>query len=188
MVTLDFQICLSDCCKQLDILDITNYYSPDNLGGWGTPNTELANIVDATLEIISPDNILYSFDILTEVQAEDYITILPTALGYTESIPDGVYRFYVRINIGTAEAPIYITYEETKLFYCNVQNKFKNLVGTIDPCKKVCCGKNPFDDVLLIWTYMLALENAACCGKIDKFEKLLETINRLLNSKPCKNC
>jgi hypothetical protein len=190
MVSLDFQICISNCCNSLTVLDLTYSYSPDNLTGWGAPNTNLEDIVSATINVITPDNDSITLDILAEIQAEEAITITPTDLGFTDTILDGVYRFYVSINIGTLEEPVYVTYEKTHLFYCNVNKKIDNLIGTLDinGCCKPCATGNAFDKVLLIWTYFLALKNSACCGKVENFKKLLTILNKLLDSKPCKNC
>lgn len=190
MVSLSFQICINDCCNSLTVLDTTYLYSPNNLTGWGTPNTNLEDIVSATLNVITPNNDCVTLDILTEIQAQSPITVDPIDLGFTDVILDGVYRFYVNINIGTEEEPEYITYETTKLFYCNINKKISNLIGTLDinGCCKPCKTGNAFDKVLLAWTYFQTLKNAACCGKIDTFNKLLTILNKLIDSKPCKNC
>jgi hypothetical protein len=190
MVSLDFQICISNCCNNLTITDLTYLYSVDNTGGWGAPNTELADIVSATINVITPSNDSYTIDILTEIQAQSQITIDPLQIGMVDVIEDGVYRFYININIGTEESPEYVSYEETKLFYCNIGKEVHKMIGNfnLDGCCKPCAKNNPYDKMLLTWSYFLTLQNAACCGKIDTFNKLLTTLNKLVSYKPCKNC
>lgn len=183
---LSYQVCLQECCKEIQLTDITYDYSPDNLGGWGAPNDDRGSVVEATLLLTDPNGTDYSIDITTEVQNDEVIVITSDEIGLSAGvdIPSGVYYFTISVDTGTIT-----TFDCTKLFYCIEAKAINKLIGEFDPCDICKCEQgDELQDILDIWTYFLVLQNAACCGKIDKFNELLEIINQLLGSNPCSNC
>ncbi len=191
MLELVYNICVKECCSQFVIEDATGYYhATDNPGGWGLVNPSRPDITEAFLSIIGPDGTTYNIDILAEVLADDPIIVSYTQVGLTTpEIVSGQYQFTITLNSGDLITPVYHTYFESQLVYCLEEKKICNLIGTTD-FGTICSCKDgkKLSDILDIWVYLMALKNAACCGKTDRFNELLEIINSLLNSKPCKNC
>lgn len=184
---LSYQICQQECCKQIQITDITYQYSADNLTGWGVPNDTRASVTAASL-IITYSGVDYTIDITTEVQNDTVITITSSQVGQgaDAEIVSGEYSFTITV---TANGTDY-TFDETKLFYCTEEKAFSKLLGEFNPngCGCGCSEEEGLHNILDIWTYLMVLKDAACCGKTDKFTELLEIINRLLGDNPCSNC
>lgn len=191
MLELNFCITIGNCCKTITLEDITgDYDATTNTGGWGAPNPVQSDAVQANLSIIDPNGNTYIIDVLTEVVNSTNIEITSDEIGLTADleIPSGHYEFSLSVNVGTLGTPDWVTFNSTQLFYCLEEQRVKQLIASteFDDCK--CNDGNSLTDILDIWTYLMALKNAACCGKVSKFEELLEIINSLLDSNPCKNC
>lgn len=184
---LSYQVCLQECCKQIQITDTTYLYSVDNLGGWGYPNDLRSSVVSATLLLTDPNSVDYTIDITAEVLADDVIVITSDEIGLTADteIPSGIYYFTITVDTGTE-----YTFDITKLFYCTEEKRFHKLMGEYNPtdCGCGCSEDKTLEKILDIWTYLQVLKDAACCGKTDKFTELLEIINTLLGDNPCSNC
>lgn len=184
---LSYQVCLQECCKQIQITDTTYLYSVDNTGGWGYPNESRSDVVSATLVITDAAGVDYTIDVTTEVQSDSVIVITSDEVGLAADveITSGVYYFTLTVDTGTE-----YTFDTTQLYYCTEAKAFSNLLGTFNPSKCGCrCSKEQsLQNILNIWTCLQLLKNAACCGKVDKFTELLEIINQLLGNNPCSNC
>lgn len=185
---LSYSVCITSCCKEISITDSTgDYDASTNTTGWGTPNLERGDVTDASLVITDADGYDYTIDVTTEVQDGTDITVTSDLIGLAAGvdITSGVYYFTLTVTDGVDT----YYFDVTKLFYCTEEKAFQALVGTFNPDSCTCCsGHSTMDDILDIWVYMLALKNAACCGKVDKFTELLEIINQLLGHNPCSNC
>jgi len=190
MLEPKFNVCIDSCCDELTFVDLTgDYNNSDNTGGWGFPNDGRGDVTASALNITDPNNVVYAIDITTEVQNDQAVTVLPSQIGLAagSAIPDGVY--YIEWTITTASS--YST-PKSFFFYCNTATAVNNLIATLDidcGCDP-CAGKpnNELDKALLAWTYLLALKAAACCGKVDKFQDLIDIIDRLTDPEQCKNC
>lgn len=186
MLIPQFNVCINSCCDELSFVDLTgDYNNSDNTGGWGFPNDGRGDVTDSSLTITDPANVQYVIDITTEVQNDQSITITPDQIGLASgsTIPDGVY--YIEWSITTTGD----SYDTPKsfFFYCNTARGVEALFAGIDldECK---CKDSDLDRALLAWTYLQALKNAACCGKVNLFEDLIDIIERLTGGSKCKNC
>ena len=183
MLTPDFKICQKRC-DEIQFTDITgDYDASTNTGGWGTPNTERADVTSSFLTVEDSNGAIYTVDITADVIAGTTEICIPSSsFGITGDFADGIYVFTWTVSDAVAQ---YVQCREVFLF-CQAKCKVKKLIAGIDSssCK---CDNNSTDRALLAYAMLLGLEYAACCYKIEKFNDLLQAICDISESN-CKNC
>jgi hypothetical protein len=175
-------------CGTLYINDITGAYdASSNPGGYGAPNTTLANVVtvNATIQFFAPDGspvVTYSNIPLYPTTANPFpfllnevYAITPAILGLpagTATLPDGLYIVTYNV-IDTIPA----TYTGTSqyLFDCNARCCISNKLAAIDPCGCDC------KDTETLFKYSMFLDAAEAAIGCNQNKKGLDLLNAVEN-------
>jgi hypothetical protein len=186
---LNIQICTSGCSSFL-FSELTGAYSTVNTTGWGAPNPEIVDAVSATLEITTPSEITYTFDLYDDFPTTDSTQsyeVTGSVLGMSDSLTDGKYTFVYTV-VTEDDESVQTTYSITKQLFtiCSVECCVNRMLLDIEDLN--CdCNKVAKDKYLEAYTLLLALKHASTCGNEDTVNDLLTTINKLCTSN-CKNC
>lgn len=190
MLNLKFDLCVVNACTQLRFSETTGVYSTANLGGWGTPNINLSDVLTATLTI-TPYNstTIYAIDLLAT-------TLFPTdnssftydiplsSIGNPSNIVDGKWLFVYTITDGTN------TYTKSiyKYFYCNLECCVTNMLAALDLSCDCCKDSLEYKNYILAWTQLQSLKKAAACGDETNFTAIKKIIDKLCLNSGCKTC
>lgn len=183
---------ISSSCKEIQFYETTGPRSASNLTGWGAPNEVTGDALTATLTILTPANIAYTFNGASvnplypswpTTNDDTYYEIDSSLIGYgtNQKLPDGVYRFTYTVTTTTA------TYTQVveKLFYCNAKCCVTNMFADID--YNCDCSTSKIDKAKKAYLMLKGLEFAANCGQKDYFENLLKDLEKLCAG-DCTNC
>ena len=193
MLILNFEICQSTDCKDLSFSETTGAYNATyNIGGYGTPNIELATVTKAVLTSTSPDGTIYTTNLFTHGFPTDDLTDDPYVITLipNTTLADGKWIFTYTITSVSAESVV-TTYSKTitKLLYCNSECCVESMLANLKITDCDCCDKDlNYDEYILTWLMLESLKKAAKCGDITSFDKILKIINKLCKNKACKTC
>jgi len=190
---LTFDICVTNGCTVFKLSELTGQYSATNLTGYGytedNPPTEV--MASATLTIISPSNITYTVDVMTQFNwptSNPYLfaNITAESLGLT-TLEDGLWIFtYTLVEEDTGT--IYSTTKNYLNFCtsnCCVSQMLANL--NLDECG--CeCNDVQYENYLKAWVQLEGLKNAAKCGDIESFNNIKKIVDKLCKNINCKTC
>lgn len=179
-------------CKTIEFYETTKPYSVSNTTGWGTPNDTIASATSAELTVLTPAGNAYTFDATSSIPfysswptTDDDISydINSSMIGYgtDQKLPDGVYRFSYEVVTSGG------TYTQVieKLFYCNAKCCVHNMIADID--YNCDCSIDKIEKAKKAWIILIGLGYASECGQTDKFENLLDSLNKLCAG-DCTNC
>lgn len=187
-------VCIKSACTQLAFYDTTGIYnSMTNPNGYGSPNPATTDFSIALLQIITPDNTIYTID-LKELSAgfpnsnEEFSYIIPPSqIGNRTVIEDGFWQF-----LYTIETSIGVTYVATKtsIFTCNTRCCVNKMLLLIDPEKSFDDRTNTkrINDYLQAKAFLDALVNYAYCGNVDKVNNIKLIVDKLCSRSGCKSC
>lgn len=182
---LKFDVCQSNDCLSFDFTEQTGIYDgTTNTGGYGTPNTEVADIIAAELVIVAPyftDTIdLYSqFPDSTGLEIKNYD-------GTTGGvITDGIYTITYNVYIDVAGTPtLDATLTKSFLFSCGSKCCVDKIVAKL--AESTCgCDSQSVKDALLANALYESLLLAGDCGNITAVNNLIARINRICTIKGC---
>jgi hypothetical protein len=185
-IKLDFSICQNSDCKSIKFSETTCSYSSNNTGGWGSPNEEVTDATEATLQIQIPGVVglvnidLYSLGYPTNISNSLTLTSNNLGLGVNYPLPDGIYIFTYSV---TTSNDIY-TITKYILLDCQVRCCVSKMLAEI-PDKDCDCANETSKKALLAYTYLEALTNAARCGNITKANNILNLLRMICNKKSC---
>lgn len=185
---LDFNLCVTNNCGNIQFTETTGYYNDSNITGYGTPNIDTSDALTAVLTVTDPDGVVYTINLFTtglfpsnDVNL-DY-TLPSSSIGNLTNIVDGKWTFTYTITT------VDDTYIRTiyKYFYCNSQCYVDRLLMNIEDCD--CCADNKsMDNYRKAWTYLEMLKNAAKCGDLSNFTKIKKILDKLCLNSNCKTC
>jgi len=188
-LSLNFDLCVINACKQIRFTEITGFYGSTNTGGWGTPNPSVSAMTTATLEITNPDGVVYTGNLfVTSLFPTDDIGIsydIPLALiGSPTSIEDGQWKFVYTVTDGVT------TYTKTiyKYFYCNSECCVTQMLANLDLSCDCCKDSDSYKNYILAWTQLQSLKKAAACGDSANFETIKKIVDKLCKNSGCKTC
>lgn len=180
-----------DCnCKQLTFTDNTVTYNVDtNPGGWGTPNSDIADCHLGYLVITDPNGTVTTIDL---VETGDFpnstseaLIILNTDLGFTddEKLPDGVWKFVLSyygddINDLIASSTVW------KMFLCQAECCVSKMFAAL-PLTDCNCDSVKLDNAIFADKMLTTLKYAAKAGNTNKFTNLLTLVNNLCSNSEC---
>lgn len=185
---LNFEICQSSDCQDLSFSETTGAYNATyNVGGYGSPNITLGSVITAVLTSTSPDGTIYTTNLFTHGFPTDDLTDDSYVISLTgdTALEDGKWTFTYTI---TTESATY-TKTITKLLYCNAKCCVAEMLSALQLLDCDCCDKDlDYENYVKAWTFLQSLINAAECGDINSFTKILKIINKLCKNKACKTC
>lgn len=189
MLSLKFDLCVTDACTQIRFTETTGFYSTTNTGGWGAPNITLGDVVTATLAITPyGSTTTYTIDVeatsLFPTDNASFTYNIPLSLiGNPTSIVDGQWLFVYTVTDATD------TYTKSiyKYFYCNSECCVTNMLPDVDTCD--CCKETTdYKNYILAWTQLQSLKKAAACGDEANFTAIKKIIDKLCLNNGCKTC
>jgi hypothetical protein len=183
-LSLSFNICTKSGCKSLVFTETTGVYSIVNTTGYGDPNPLTTEFSSATL-VLTFNDIDYTFDLTSSnfPTSDDNVVfeILPSDIGQTDVITDGIYYFKYTIT-GTGG-----TYFQTGVnaTYCNASCCVSQMLCDIDvDCD---CSKSKLDKYIKASILLKQLECAGNSDNVVSFNNALDVINKLCKNSGC-NC
>lgn len=195
---LALSVCESKSCDSFDINETTGLY-PANAGGYDITqavNYDVANVIDARLEITLPDGTVVAIDSNSPIPVYPTLpdssglvpfTVTNTMLGLTGSLPDGLYKIKYQIDINNVFSQIQITdVVENVLFTCSLRCCIDKMFSKI-PIQNCDCDSSAVKNALLASALYSALCSAAKCGNITAVDNLMDRLNKLCNVTSC-NC
>lgn len=188
---LNFSICAKNNCKEFEFAELTGLYNATtNTTGWGAPNATIGTTTSADLQVFLPGNTTvtpdFTFDLFAETPSwpttddTQIYTIYNTTLGYSGRVIDGIWKF---VYLVVADD---VTYKQTKYIAttCNLQCCVSGLFADIDDFE--CdCMQGQIDRALTAMAIFEAMEAAAACGNITKFDKLKSMLQRMCTNTNC---
>lgn len=185
-------LCQASNCKSISFSELTGAYSITNTGGYGTPNPALNTAISAVLEVTTPSNIIYTFNLFTESPSwpttdttQEFIIYADDLGGSAgDSIPDGQYTLTYTVGF-----PASVEYDNTivKLLYCQAKCCVYTMYADIDDITCDCCADQTLKANKANTLYQ-SLVAAACRGNSISFNKILTAINKLCSNTNCSNC
>lgn len=190
----NISFCTRDNCKILKLSDITGTYSATNTGGWGAPNSALADVTEAIISVLLPDETLaVEFDVVATVTAAtiidgefilDQLTMEDFGLDSDTKFPDGIYEITYTITEGGTEYT-----KSIKTFsVCQVSCCIEKMKTKFQEKLECDCGWEVFFmNYLKAKALLDGAKRAFGCGNDTKAENILESIEKLCNASNC-NC
>lgn len=189
-VIISFDICVTNGCTVFKINETTGQYSSTNTGGWGSPNTELSDVVSAEMLITSPSEVEYSIDMMDVYNYPTdnlslYANITATSLGLT-SLEDGLWIFEYVVEDSSGNRYTKINHY---LNYCNSECCVKQMLTNLKLDSCGCnCSDDKYEEYLKAWLQLEALKKAADCGDETAFANILKIVTKLCKNNNCKTC
>ncbi len=185
-LTLNFEICQVNSCKDLVFSETTGAYNATyNLTGWGTPNLTLAEVATATLTITSPSGVSI-INLVPQGFPTDDLTTDGYTIASTTALPDGTYTFTYTV-VSNDDPSVTYTKTITKLFYCNSDCCVTKMLPYVEECD-TCNHSTSSTNYITAWVTLQSLIKAASCGDIANFTSLLKIITKLCKNSDCKTC
>ena len=185
------RLCLANNCTDLTFYELTGVYNAiTNIGGYGSPNKELNQIVSANLSIVSPDNTTYNIDMTNynfPSSNIDFNTIIDLSLLSRTSIEDGYWQFIYTLvdNVSTTHVVTMGYY-----FYCNIEccvSKLLNKIALNDSLSSKL-EINKINEYTKAKVFLESLKNAANCFNTANFNVIKSYLNKICSNSGCKTC
>lgn len=110
----------------MTITETTSAYDPiTNVTGWGTsvldPNPQTSDVTQATFYITTPSGTSHTISVYPTLPSDSFgrYSISPSALGYTNKLPDGYYQVQYEVQ-GTFGGNSGVLSSEKRWFFCMV--------------------------------------------------------------------
>lgn len=191
---LNIEACQDTDCDSFNISESTGVYdSNGNPGGWGNPNYDVSDVIDARLIIVLPDGTSVTIDsnssvpvfpTLPDSTGNSIFNVTSTMLGVS-GLEDGIYNITYQVDLNSvfgqtiqAQVTIY------QLLTCNIKCCVDKLVAKI-PDYNCDCSNPAVENALLAQALYSALCCAGKCGNLTAVDNLLETLNRICDSTDC---
>lgn len=185
---LNFNVCVVNNCSQIKFTETTGAYSTSNLGGYGTPNIDISDVVSCYVDVTSPSGELVTINMITagfpsSVSLDRILTLNMLAVS---AITDGKWIITYRI---ITDTELKYTVTKTKLFYCNSECCISQKLANLEITDCDCCKEDKsYADYVLTKTMLDSLKNAAKCGDMESFDKIKKIIDKLCLNNGCKTC
>lgn len=166
---------IGNACKSLILKDVTGAYNAiTNIGGYGSPNSEIGDITSVQINIITP-TVAYSIidPIGFPTLDSNFEYEVPTSI--ISSIPDGIYKIEYILSDGVTTFSYGPKYH---VFYCNIKCCVQKLI--IDACKIKCDCNNPIvKNAAYANILLLGLEANKECGNMLVVNEILVKLNQI---------
>ena len=197
IVQLDFKATEACDCKSITFKELTSAYDSNlNIGGWGTPNYALADVLDVQLLIKVPDGTVYTLDAATigSLLPNDALGVFPIHMGLLggtarATMTQGLYQieYYVLIDDGSTTG-LEIRKRKWTMVYCTIKCCVHKMLLALDMCDDCPCSEEK-SNALEAYTLYKAMLYASACGSTEKAAKLLKQVNKLCSyQSTCKSC
>jgi hypothetical protein len=187
MLSLNFEICQVNACKDLVFSETTGPYdSVYNTTGYGTPNIELADMESAILTITDPTGTISTIDLTPQGFPTDDLIADGYTITSTTPLADGQWTFIYTVTPSLLGSEPY-TKTISKLFYCNADCCVEKMLTKVEVCD--CCNDNTdLNNYVKVSTFLSSLKKAASCGDVTSFSSILKIVNKLCKNSGCKTC
>lgn len=171
-MSLDLKSRIASNQTEIILYDCTGVYdATDNVGGWGAPNKELADIDSSELRITIPgvtDQVIV--DVYpTMPNTDDNAFIVSAETLGVDVIKSGIYRTEYRVTDDDSGE----TFQSTlfSLLTSDIECSIRNLVTSTDVCD---LESERSQEILNLDLFLNAAKQAACCGQSDKAQKIID--------------
>lgn len=187
---LSFCYTNSSDCKSILFKESTGTYNVDtNPGGWGTPNTDIADIVSAELVITKPDGdeVTITLDsALFPTTNENIIyKISAESLGYSSTIETGLYNIKYKL---TKNDDTIVSTNRTFLYACTMLCQINKILADSVKFQMDCdnCNNGINEDIqnamLLKTLYEGVCAMSECGTATTKINNALTNLKTLINN------
>tara|TARA_R110000787_G_scaffold153516_5_gene267446 strand:+ start:2756 stop:3364 length:609 start_codon:yes stop_codon:yes gene_type:complete len=193
---VDFRVHEACDYKSIIFTDITGVYSAFLPGGWGAPNFELSDVIDAELIVTTPsgtkyilDNATISPDLPNGTNGDFNIHMGLLGGSQGSTVIQGIYEFEYRIlvNDGTSGGFL-ITKRKYGLMSSVIKCCVHKMLANLDICDECPCGEDK-SNALEAYTLYKAMLYAYTCGSLTKAAKMAKQVNKLCNyNGACASC
>jgi hypothetical protein len=196
---LKISACLKNCCKSLQVTDITLPYDiTNNPNGWNAPNVSPDQAVSASLVITLPNGTTISADptaLLAIIQAQDgnssfsIGSFFPTGTVFPDGILHIVYTVeFITLNISTPVDHYTLTTSIDVPNDCNVSCCVDKMFAKLPHEMCDTCNYQEFmSNALAAEALLMSLRCNASCGNTGQYNKILEQLQKLCQWANC-NC
>lgn len=185
---LDFDLCQRSDCTSFDIKDTTGVYSSGNSGGYGNPNFDISDAIDARIYVTTPagvQTIIDCFPTLPDSTGASTFTITSSNLGSSGSLVDGIYVVKYQVDFTNASAQT-VQYDvvKTLLLSCTIKCCIDKLIAKIATLGCGCDDTQLKNALLAYGLYQSLLYNGKC-GNTPAVTNLLSQLNKLCITSNC---
>lgn len=180
--------------KSLAIQDNSGIYASNNLGGWGAPNSTIAQAATATITISRLEDVAtnnYSvpvtidvFPTLPNISNTPYtLTAQASGYGLDSVFPDGYYKIIYTVT-GNSGGAYTITVTSNPVLTQQIDCCYKELSNQVALCSCDCTViESKLNQVAF---FRRELQAAKACGNISDIVKYIDFINKRCNG--CCGC
>lgn len=196
LVKISFSAHESCDSQNIVFTDTTGQYeTPSNLGGWGTPNSSIGDVVNVEINITDPNGTLYTigsstlFGTLPNATNGSFM-INMSHLGGTANttMTQGLYNIEYRVLIDGTPTGVWVTVRKFVFCYSTIKCCVHKMLAALDMCDDCPCDSEK-QNALEAYTLYKAMLYASSCGSITKADKIFKQVSRLCNYKgPCNTC
>lgn len=195
-MALDLKFCYSSGsdCKSFLIKDETGAYDAvTNIGGYGDPNLEIADVDLTEIIVTKPDDSKVTFNpaIFPTTNMELIYVINAASLGYTSVIEDGLYT--IKYKLTDINNVVYKT-SKTFLFTCSLACKIQNILADSVKFQMNCDDCNSginenLEKAMMIQTLYDGLCAMSQCGTSStKINEALDNLQTMVSEYDLENC
>jgi hypothetical protein len=183
--------------QSIKFTETTGEYSPSNVGGWNAPNTNIATITSAVINVQVPDSTTLQpgatvipinvAGFMPSDNPSSFYNILNSSLGYTNGkLPDGAYIINPVYSDGTSTFKEDVSGTNWKLFYQNAACDLQKLNSMIKWNNSGCCDNKLLDIFLDVNSRLLAMCASWCCkNPLEALQRLMEAKKILAKALNC---
>lgn len=179
----------------INFIDTTGSYSSGNLGGYGTPNPFVGDIVSSQITITKRNGTTYSINPFPSLPTTDSslkYSIPATLFGYTsgQKIEDGLYEVGYSVsyldsgsNLVTATDSFYFAFIEG--LKCCVTKLREKIEVPSSPC--VECKSQKSATVSALDQLLKSICESTTCDKLDRAQEMIDYVQTYCNCN-CTDC
>jgi len=187
------KMCLASDCSTLTFSELTGAYNATtNTGGYGATNSDIIDIVQATLTVIDPSDNSYTIDMYITGDFPTTNTDFTYTINLEDidktSIEDGYWQFIYTVLDDDTDT-VYST-TTSYYFYCNSECCVSKLLTSID-IEASCSDKINNDKIKNYNKARILLEslkNAGRCFNTSAFDNIKSLISKICKNTNCKTC
>lgn len=138
-LTVQISLDVATDSSEITFSDVSGSYASNNVGGYGSPNEPISDIISANLLVTRPDDVTYVVPEFNAATAKDLANqvsdfdIEPTDLEYASKFNDGyyVFNYYVSFDTNTSISGSTTTIDIDHLYLPSINTTGKTLTATV---------------------------------------------------------
>ena len=186
-MSLQINPCESRDCTSFQLTDETGPYSSSNNGGYGAPNFETTDAIDARVIVTQPDGTQTTITVyptFPDSTGNQIVTITAAQLGLT-TLPDGIWTLQYQVDFNNINSQtVQKSVTKTVLFACSVSCCVHKLIAKV--AETECgCDSVTLQNALLAHALLKALCSAGSCGSVSQVTNILSRLTKLCSIQNC---